>query len=91
MAVALKIENHVQFTGYIPYSALYEVLSTADLCVNPEYCNSFTDKSTMIKIMDYMSFGCPIVQFDTTEGRVTAQEAAVYIAENCGKRFASDH
>ena len=36
------------------------------------------DTSTMIKIMEYMALGKPIVQFDLREGRFSAQDAAVY-------------
>lgn len=84
----MGLEKKVEFTGYIPYLELYEILSTADICINPEFKNSFTDKSTMMKIMDYMVFRKPIVQFDTTEGRVTAGEASLYIAGNSETKFA---
>jgi glycosyltransferase involved in cell wall biosynthesis len=40
------------------------------------------DKSTMNKIMEYMALGKPIVQFDLTEGRFSAQEASLYAASN---------
>jgi len=40
------------------------------------------DKSTMNKIMEYMALARPIVQFDLTEGRYSAQDAAVYA--RCG-------
>jgi glycosyltransferase involved in cell wall biosynthesis len=36
------------------------------------------DISTMIKIMEYMALGKPIVQFDLKEGRYSAGEAALY-------------
>lgn len=85
----MKLTNYVQFTGYIPYREVYEILATADVCVNPEHKNSFTDKSTMIKIMDYMVFAKPIVQFDTTEGRVTAGESSVYVENNDEIAFAN--
>ena len=42
----------------------------------------------MIKIMEYMTFGKPIVQFHTTEGEVTAGKAAVYVRENSVLKFA---
>ena len=84
----MKLEKFVTFTGFIPYIQLYEVLATADVCVNPEHRNSFTDKSTMMKIMDYMVFGKPIVQFDTKEGRVTAGDCAIYVRENDTYEFA---
>jgi glycosyltransferase involved in cell wall biosynthesis len=40
------------------------------------------DKSTMNKIMEYMALGKPIVQFDLTEGRVSAQDASLYARRN---------
>ena len=84
----MKLTKYVTFTGFIPYKEVYEILATSDLCVNPEPKNSFTDKSTMIKIMDYMVFGKPIVQFDTTEGRVTAGESSIYVENNDEIAFA---
>jgi glycosyltransferase involved in cell wall biosynthesis len=32
----------------------------------------------MIKIMEYMALGKPIVQFDLKEGKISAQEASLY-------------
>ena len=84
----LKLNRFVQFTGYIPYREFCEILATSDICVNPEFRNSFTDKSTMVKIMDYMTFGKPIIQYETTEGKVTAGDSAVYIKENNEIEFA---
>ena len=36
------------------------------------------DISTMIKIMEYMALGKPIVQFDMKEGRFSAGRASLY-------------
>jgi glycosyltransferase involved in cell wall biosynthesis len=83
-----KVDAYVKFTGFIPYRDFYEVLSTVDLCVNPEFKNEFTDKSTMIKIMDYMTFGKPIVMYLTHEGEATAGESAVYVERNDPVEFA---
>jgi len=44
--------------------------------------NEMNDKSTMNKIMEYMALGKPIVQFDLTEGRFSAQQASLYAAKN---------
>jgi glycosyltransferase involved in cell wall biosynthesis len=68
----------VNFTGRIPDQQLLEILSTADVCVNPDKPCEMNDISTMIKIMEYMALGKPIVQFDLREGRFSAQDAAVY-------------
>jgi glycosyltransferase involved in cell wall biosynthesis len=40
------------------------------------------DRSTMNKVMEYMALGKPLVQFDLTEGRVSAGEAAWYARPN---------
>jgi glycosyltransferase involved in cell wall biosynthesis len=40
------------------------------------------DKSTMNKILEYMAFSKPIVQFEVTEGRYSAAEASLYAEPN---------
>jgi glycosyltransferase involved in cell wall biosynthesis len=73
-----NLGDMVNFTGRIPDRELLEILSTADVCVNPDKPCRMNDISTMIKIMEYMALGKPIVQFDLKEGRVSAQEASLY-------------
>lgn len=68
----------VTFTGRISDEELLEILSTADVCVNPDKPCVMNDISTMIKIMEYMALGKPIVQFDLKEGRISAQDASLY-------------
>jgi glycosyltransferase involved in cell wall biosynthesis len=72
------LEGMVNFTGRVPDETLLDVLSTADVCVNPDKPCEMNDISTMIKIMEYMALGKPIVQFDLKEGRFSAGEAAMY-------------
>jgi len=78
LARELAVEDCVEFTGRIPDAALWEIVSTADVCVNPDRANEMNDKSTMNKILEYMALGKPIVQFDLTEGRFSAGEASLY-------------
>lgn len=78
----LDVSDYVTFTGRAPDQTLFEVLSTADVCVNPDRVNPMNDKSTMNKIMEYMAVGKPIVQFEVAEGRVSAGEASLYAAPN---------
>jgi len=82
MARELGLEEHVTFTGRAPDAELFSVLSSADVCVNPDRVNPMNDKSTMNKILEYMAFSKPIVQFDVTEGRFSAQEASLYVRPN---------
>ena len=73
-----NLEDTVNFTGRIPDNELLEVLSTSDVCVNPDKPCEMNDISTMIKIMEYMALGKPIVQFNLKEGRFSAGEASLY-------------
>ena len=81
-AVELGVADYVTFTGRVPDRELLEMLNTADVCVNPDLANEMNDKSTMNKIMEYMALGKPIVQFDLTEGRFSAQDASLYARKN---------
>jgi glycosyltransferase involved in cell wall biosynthesis len=73
-----NLRDMINFTGRISDEDLLEILSTADVCVNPDKPCRMNDISTMIKIMEYMALGKPIVQFDLKEGRISAQEASLY-------------
>jgi len=81
-AEKLNIAEYVTFTGRVPDKEMLEMLNTADVCVNPDIANEMNDKSTMNKIMEYMALGKPIVQYDLTEGRYSAQEASLYAENN---------
>lgn len=78
------INDIVTFTGRISSELLLEILSTADVCVNPDKPCLMNDISTMIKIMEYMALGKPIVQFDMKEGRFSAMEASLYADDEIG-------
>lgn len=81
-AESLGLSEHVTFTGRAPDDELFSVLSSADICVNPDRVNPMNDKSTMNKILEYMAFSKPIVQFEVTEGRYSAAEASLYAKAN---------
>jgi glycosyltransferase involved in cell wall biosynthesis len=90
LAEELHVEDHIWFTGWIPDSDLIRYLSTADICLDPDPSNPFNDRSTMVKMMEYMALGKPIVAFDLPEHRVTAQDAAAYARPNDELDFARE-
>jgi glycosyltransferase involved in cell wall biosynthesis len=89
LAADLGVAAYVTFTGRVSDADLLDVLNTSDVCVNPDEVNEMNDKSTMNKIMEYMALGKPIVQFDMTEGRFSAQESSLYARPNDSSDFAS--
>jgi glycosyltransferase involved in cell wall biosynthesis len=84
MVEAKGLEATVNFTGRISDEQLLEILSTADVCVNPDKPCEMNSISTMIKIMEYMALGKPIVQFDMKEGRFSAMDASLYADNRAG-------
>lgn len=73
------LTDTVNFTGRVSDEELLEILSTADVCVNPDRPSVMNDISTMMKIMDYMALGKPVVQFNSKEGRFSARESSLYV------------
>ena len=84
----MGLDDCVEFTGRVPDQQMLEYLNTADVCVNSDKYNSMNDKSTMNKILEYMALAKPIVQFDLTEGRYSAQEASLYAKNNDARDMA---
>ena len=90
MTRQMGLDDTVTFTGRVSDEELLEILSTADVCVNPDRPSEMNDMSTMIKIMEYMALGKPIVQFESKEGKFSAQEASLYASKQGGvEEFAS--
>ena len=89
LAVKMNVANFVTFLGRVPDELLLSVLSSSDVCVNPDRVNAMNDKSTMNKIIEYMAMGKPIVQFDVREGRFSAEGASLYAKPNDAVDFAA--
>ena len=82
MTHELGLDDYVEFPGRVPDDELIRRLCSCDVCVNPDPKNPFNDSSSMNKILEYMSLGKAIVQFDLKEGRRSAGEASVYAVPN---------
>lgn len=78
----MGLDDCVELTGRVDDETMLRYLNTADVCVNSDTYNAMNDKSTMNKVLEYMALGKPIVQFDLTEGRFSAQEASLYARRN---------
>lgn len=88
LAVGLRLDAHVEFTGRAPDSLVAQILSTADIGLSPDPKNPLNDVSTMNKTMEYMSFELPVVAFELVETRVSAGEAAAYAEPNLVEHYA---
>lgn len=81
-AEEIGVAGCCSFTGRVSDEVLCEILSSADLGVDPDPKTPWSDRSTMNKVMEYMFFGLPVVSYDLCETRVSAGEAGFYAAPN---------
>jgi len=88
LSADLGLADCVTFTGFIPDEEMVRLLSTVDICLDPNPSNPLNDVSTWIKVMEYMALGKPLVSFGLKETRVSAGEAALYATPNDEAEFA---
>ncbi len=78
----LNLDDFITFTGYLSGDDLLKAYSTFDVGVIPDPHNVYNDKISMNKVFEYMALGIPFVQFDLSEGRLSAGDAALYATNN---------
>jgi glycosyltransferase involved in cell wall biosynthesis len=83
------LDSFVSFTGQVPHEDVGGYLSSADVGVAPDPKTPMNDNSTMIKILEYMAYGLPVVLFALKEGRRIAGPAALYASPNDPIDFAN--
>lgn len=81
-AEELGIANIVTFTGYLDYGQVLDGIGTADVCLCPDPKTPLNDKCSMVKVVEYMSLGRPLVAFDLEEVRNSANAAALLALPN---------
>jgi glycosyltransferase involved in cell wall biosynthesis len=89
LAHDLQINDHIHFTGWIEKDDLLRYLSVATIGLSPDPSNQLNDRSTMLKTMEYMAMGLPVVAFDLPETRYSAEDAALYAIPNQVEDFAN--
>jgi glycosyltransferase involved in cell wall biosynthesis len=70
------------FTGRVSDEDLCKVLSSADVGVDPDPKNAWSNHSTMNKVVEYMFFGLPVLAYDLHETRVSAGAAGHFVEAN---------
>ncbi len=88
LAHELNLDEYVHFTGWVSRSDVVRYLTVADVGLSPDPQNGSNEYCTMIKVLEYMAMGKPIVAFDLAQTRDTAQGAALYATPNRAEDFA---
>jgi glycosyltransferase involved in cell wall biosynthesis len=84
----LQLDEYVNFTGWLNRQDMLRYLTVTDVGLSPDPSNELNDRSTMLKTMEYMAMGKPVVAFDLPETRFSAEEAALYATPNRVEEFA---
>ncbi len=84
----LQLDEYVNFTGWLNRQDMLRYLTVTDVGLSPDPSNELNDRSTMLKTMEYMAMGKPVVAFDLPETRFSAAEAALYATPNRVEEFA---
>jgi glycosyltransferase involved in cell wall biosynthesis len=85
----LGLAPWVTFTGRADRTMVGRYLSTAAIGLSPDPKSTFNDLSTMNKVLEYMAHELAIVAFDLKETRVSAGDAAEYVADDDLPGFAA--
>jgi glycosyltransferase involved in cell wall biosynthesis len=88
LAHDLQLDSYIHFVGWVDPKDVTRYLSMADVGLIPDPQNGVNEFCTMIKTMEYMALGKPIVAFDLAETRFSAQDAALYATPNLVEDFA---
>ncbi|HLX40252.1 MAG TPA: glycosyltransferase family 4 protein [Ktedonobacteraceae bacterium] len=83
----LRLDDYVNFTGWVESAEMTRYLCAADIGLCPDPQNGLNEYCTMLKAMEYMAMRKPVVAFDLTETRFSAQDAALYAAPNSVEDF----
>lgn len=88
LAHQLELDEYVNFTGWTENKDVQRYLAAADVGLSPDPQNGLNEYCTMIKTMEYMALGKPVVAFDLVETHFSAQDGALYAIPNVVEDFA---
>ena len=74
-------------TGWVSFADVPELLDAADICLDPAPPTDVNNRSTMMKIAEYLVLGKPVVAYELLETRRTAGDAALLVPAGDEERF----
>lgn len=77
----LGLRANVRFHGYLGPAAFVPILAACQVTVSPDPPNPFNDVSTMVKVLDSLAIGRPVVAFDLRETRRLVADGGVILDE----------
>jgi glycosyltransferase involved in cell wall biosynthesis len=79
----MAVAERVTFTGQVPHAQIPRLIAQADIGIDPAPGTALNHGSTMIKVLEYMGAGRPLVAYELRETRQSAGDSALYA--RCGE------
>jgi len=87
-AEQLNVSDRVRITGWVPFEEVPALLASAHVGLDTAAPTDVNNGSTMVKIMEYLVVGLPVVATALHETRVTGGDAIVTVEEDSAEAFA---
>ncbi len=81
----LKVENSVEFTGWVDFSLVSSYIAASDVCLVPHYASGHTNTTIPHKLFQYMAMRKPVVVSDCKPLKRIVEEC------KCGLVFPSEN
>lgn len=78
-AAELGLGERVRFHGYLPPAAFVPILAACQATVSPDPPTPFNDVSTMVKVVDSLAIGRPVIACDLAESRRLIGDGGVIV------------
>lgn len=85
---AAGLAGAASLTGRVPHADVPGLLARADICIDPAPSSPLNDRSTMIKVSEYLAAARPVVAYGLLETRRTARDGALYAGAGDEREFA---
>ena len=82
------VSEQVTITGWVAPERVRAMIQEADICVDPAPATALNQRSTMIKLTEYLALGKPTVAYDLLETRRTVAAAARLVQPGDASAFA---
>jgi glycosyltransferase involved in cell wall biosynthesis len=81
------VADAVKIAGWVPAERVPELLQEVDVCVDPAPATTLNERSTMIKLAEYLALGKPTVAYDLRETRYTVGDAGILVPAGNTRAF----
>jgi len=78
----LQIQDRVTITGFVPYEHVPALLATAHVGIDTAEPSIANQGTTMVKIIEYLVVGLPVVASALQETKVTGADAVIAVDED---------